>query len=125
MTSCSLRCARSPASRRCSAAVATYQAAPAKAQAAWTTAYETGLAKASASPSGTISVSYRQLRTAADDDDLTAAASPRAGGLDGALLTSKQFYQTDYTKPLLFMADGGVLAKPRPGRASARHASGE
>ena len=34
----------------------------------------------------------------------------QSGGLDGALLTSKQFYQTDYTKPLLFMADGGVLA---------------
>ena len=37
----------------------------------------------------------------------------QSGGLDGALLTSKQFYQTDYTKPLLFMADGGVLRKPR------------
>ena len=34
----------------------------------------------------------------------------QGGGLDGALLTSRQFYQTDYTKPLLFMADGGVLS---------------
>ena len=34
----------------------------------------------------------------------------QTGGLDGALLTGKQFYQTDYTKPLLFMADGGVLS---------------
>ena len=33
----------------------------------------------------------------------------QAGGLDGTLVTSKNFYQTDYTNPLLFMADGGVL----------------
>ena len=43
-----------------------------------------------------------------------------AGGLDGALLTSKQFYETDYTKPLLLMADGGVLAN----RAEAEHLLG-
>ena len=44
----------------------------------------------------------------------------QSGGLDGALLTSKQFYQTDYTKPLLFMADGGVLAN----RAQQQHLLG-
>ncbi len=44
----------------------------------------------------------------------------QGGGLDGALLTSRQFYQTDYTKPLLFMADGGVLAN----RAMAEHLLG-
>ena len=37
-------------------------------------------------------------------------ALAQSGGLDGALLTSNQFFQTDYTKPLLFMADGGLLA---------------
>ena len=36
-------------------------------------------------------------------------ALAQSGGLDGDLLTSKQFFQTDYTKPLLFMADGGLL----------------
>ena len=55
------------------------------------------------------------------DDDLAAELRPESGGLDGALLTSKQFYQTDYTKPLLFMADGGVLAN----RAEAEHLLGE
>ena len=45
----------------------------------------------------------------------------QSGGLDGALLTSRQFYQTDYTKPLLFMADGGVLAS----RAQAEHLLGD
>ena len=44
----------------------------------------------------------------------------QSGGLDGALLTSRQFYETDYTKPLLFMADGGVLAN----RAKAQHLLG-
>jgi len=33
----------------------------------------------------------------------------RTGGLDALLLTSDHFYQTDYSKPLLFMADGGYL----------------
>jgi hypothetical protein len=46
----------------------------------------------------------------------------QGGGLDGALLTSKRFYQTDYTGPLLLVADG--VCEPRPGRASARRAVG-
>jgi hypothetical protein len=45
----------------------------------------------------------------------------QSGGLDGALLTNRQFYQTDYTKALLFMADGGVLAN----RAQAEQLSGD
>ena len=34
----------------------------------------------------------------------------RSGALDGALLRSSQFYGTDYTKPLMFLADGTYLA---------------
>jgi len=41
--------------------------------------------------------------------------------LDGQLLTSKQFYNTDYNKPLLLIADGGLLAN----RAEAEHLLGE
>ena len=33
-----------------------------------------------------------------------------SGGLDALLLTSDHFYQTDFTKPLLFMDDGGYLS---------------
>ena len=33
-----------------------------------------------------------------------------SGGLDALLLTSGHFYQTDFTKPLLFMNDGGYLS---------------
>jgi hypothetical protein len=89
-------------------AVSTYEAAPAKTQTDWTSAYEKALANTKATPSDTVSVKpggYGPL-PAMMSSLLTFAQS---GGLDGALLTSKQFYQTDYTKPLLFMADGGVL----------------
>jgi hypothetical protein len=48
-------------------------------------------------------------------------ALAKSGGLDGSLLTSRQFFQTDYTKPLLFMADGGLLEE----RAEAQHLLGE
>ena len=48
----------------------------------------------------------------------------KSGGLDGSLLTSSQFFQTDYTKPLLFMADGGLLGERAEGRAPARRAVG-
>src|SRR5207248_2931516 len=45
----------------------------------------------------------------------------QSGGLEGSLLTSRQFFQTDYTKPLLFMADGGLLDE----RAEQQHLLGE
>src|SRR5581483_4230167 len=48
-------------------------------------------------------------------------ALAQSGGLDGALLTGRQFFQTDYTKPLLFMADGGLLEE----RAEAQHLLGD
>ena len=100
-------------------ALSAYQSASSKQQTAWTTAYKNALGKAKANPDGSISVaagSYGPL-TAMMPALLSFA---QAGGLDGALLTSKQFYQTDYTKPLLFMADGGVLSS----RAQAEHLLG-
>ncbi len=45
----------------------------------------------------------------------------QSGGLDGDLLTGRQFYGTDYTKPLLFIGDGGVLES----RAKAQHLLGD
>ncbi len=45
----------------------------------------------------------------------------RSGALDGALLSSGQFYGTDYTKPLLFIADGSYLAD----LAQSQHLSGD
>ena len=90
------------------AAVTAYESASSAQQAKWTTAYENGLAKANPSANNTaISVpagSYGPLPTMMGG----LLGFAQSGGLDGALLTSRQFYQTDYTKPLLFMADGGV-----------------
>ena len=101
-------------------AVSAYESASARQQAAWTTAYENGLGKAKASTAGSVSVpsgNYGPLTTMMP----ALLGFAQSGGLDGALLTSRQFYQTDYTKPLLFMADGGVLAN----RAEAEHLLGE
>ena len=102
------------------AAVTAYESASPDQQAKWTTAYENGLGKASATADNTaISVppgNYGPLPMMMAG----LLGSAESGGLDGALLTSKQFYQTDYTKPLLFMADGGVLTN----RAQAEHLLG-
>ena len=100
-------------------AISTYQAASAKQQTAWTDAYTTALGKASANPDGSISVpsgDFGPVPTMMG----SLLSFAQSGGLDGALLTSKQFYETDYTKPLLFMADGSVLSD----RAQAQHLLG-
>jgi hypothetical protein len=102
------------------AAVSSYQTASSTQQTAWTSAYEKGLAKASVASGGGVSVpggGYGPLP--AMMNGLVRFA--QGGGLDGALLTSQQFYQTDYTKPLLFLADGSMLAN----RAEAEHLLGE
>jgi hypothetical protein len=100
-------------------ALSEWRSASADQQAKWTSAYEKALGNAKANPDGSITVppgDYGPL-----DTMMPALLSfAQSGGLDGALLTSKQFYQTDYTKPLLFMADGGVLAN----RAQAEHLLG-
>jgi hypothetical protein len=101
------------------AAVSAYEAAPPKTQSAWTSAYEKGLGNAKARSDGSLNVpagGYGPLNTM-----MPALLSfAQSGGLDGALLTSKQFYQSDYTKPLLLLADGGLLAN----RAEAEHLLG-
>jgi hypothetical protein len=101
-------------------AVTTYQNASSNQQTAWTSAYEKALSKASATPAGSITVpgsGYGPLPTMMGG----LLSFAQGGGLDGALLTSRQFYQTDYTKPLLFMADGSVLSN----RAQAEHLLGD
>ncbi len=101
-------------------AVSAYTGASAEQQTAWATAYGNGLAKVRDSSSG-----VRSLDASADgplptmmDGLLTFAQN---GGLDGALLAGSQFYSTDYTKALLFLADGGYLAA----RAQAEHLTGD
>jgi hypothetical protein len=101
-------------------ALAAYNAAPTSTQAAWTSAYTTALAKATSHPGGAVSLpagKYGPLTTMMS----SLLALAQSGGLDGDLLTSKQFYQTDYTKPLLLMEDGSALTD----RAQAQHLLGE
>ena len=101
-------------------ALVLYLAAPAAQQHAWATAYETALGKApdgdpaKVAPGGYGPVPLMMSR-------LLALA--RDGGLDGVLLSEggTRFYQTDYTKPLLFLADGSYLST----LAEARHLSGD
>ena len=104
-----------PALRKATAA---YEAAPAKTQAAWTTGYTNALAKATFGRGGVlVHGSYGPVPTMMN----ALLGLAQSGGLDGDLLTSNQFFQTDYTKPLLFMADGGLLAA----RAQSQHLLGD
>jgi hypothetical protein len=48
-------------------------------------------------------------------------AMARSGALDGALTATPQLYGTDYTKPLLFLADGQFLGNV----ATQRHLTGD
>ncbi len=100
-------------------AVGAYTSASAKQQTAWVTAYDSGLAKVTDSGPG-----VRGIDTTADGPLPTMMGGllsfAQNGGLDGALLSGAQFYSTDYTKALLFMADGGYFAA----RAQAEHLSG-
>ena len=102
------------------AALALYHAAPAKLQSAWTTNYTTALGKAQASSGDSVVLpAGRYGPVPIMMNSLLRFA--QGGGLDGTLLTNRQFYQTDYTKPLMLMADGAVLSN----RAQAEHLLGE
>jgi hypothetical protein len=118
------------------AAVAEYEAAPKARRKAWGEAYakpleeyeqataqhEAAPASVSAKPStGAVTVHPRAAAGPVPAMMTGLLSLAQSGGLDGALLTSNQFYQTDYTKPLLFMADGGLLAE----RAEAQHLLGD
>jgi hypothetical protein len=87
-------------------ALATWTGAGADQQQKWAAAYDTAIANAAdndpakvvAGDYGPVPVMLNHLLTLA-----------QSGGLDGALLAQGRFYQTDYTKPLLFIADGSYL----------------
>jgi Cytochrome b(N-terminal)/b6/petB len=89
------------------AALRTYSSAPADQQSKWATAYDTATApdaKKVPFNGGNLS-----LPAAGPVPVMMAAelAMARSGALDSDLLAQRQFYGTDYTKPLLFIADGG------------------
>ena len=117
-------------------AIATYEAAGKEQKKAWGEAYAKPLEEAAKAeeekkppPStvkvdesaGTVTVTPSGNAGPVPILMTSLLALAQSGGVDGSLLTSEQFYQTDYTKPLLFMADGGLLEK----RAEEQHLLGD
>ena len=124
------------------AAVTAYESASAKQQDAWTGSYEQALGKAALTSGGAINIPSSAAAASATksndskrstENDITGGpygpvpvmmnallSFAQSGALDGALLTNKQFFQTNYTKPLMFLADGGLLDS----RAQADHLLG-
>lgn len=90
-------------------ALNTYQGATADQQSTWLTNYTTALGNATVDDSGNVTVAngdYGPLPVMMG----TLLGLARSGGLDGLLLQSDRFYQTDYTRPLLFLGDSGQIA---------------
>ncbi|HEY5287519.1 MAG TPA: hypothetical protein VIJ50_10485 [Solirubrobacteraceae bacterium] len=101
-------------------AIAAYNAAPAKRQLAWSEAYSKALEKTTFASDGSVKLPTGEYGPVpVMMSSLLALA--QSGGLEGTLVSSSQFFQTDYTKPLLFMADGKLLEE----RAEKLHLLGE
>ena len=88
-------------------ALVRYEAASASLQGRWIAAYDKALQQAHVK-NGTV------VTPSAKDGPLPVILRAllqyaQSGGLDGALVTHSQFYATNYTKPLLMMADSTYL----------------
>jgi hypothetical protein len=99
-------------------ALATWTSATADQQQKWAAAYDDALAKATDNDPAKVATGDYGPVPVMLNHLLTLAQS---GGLDGALLAQGRFYQTDYTKPLLFIADGSYLE----GLARDQHLGGD
>ncbi|HEY5053897.1 MAG TPA: hypothetical protein VII45_10865 [Solirubrobacterales bacterium] len=108
-----------PADARLKTALAAYQAAPPKLQEAWAGAYEEALPKAHFLGGVPILPAGRYGPVAPMMAALLGLA--QSGGLDGALVAgSHRFYETNYTKPLLFLSGGEYFEE----RAEGQHLLG-
>jgi hypothetical protein len=90
-------------------ALTAYSAATSDQQQKWLTSYTTALGTATVASDGTVTVPSGEYGpvTVLMNRMLTLA---RSGGLDALLLTSNHFYQTDFSRALLFLDDGGYIA---------------
>ncbi len=104
-------------------AVATYKAASADQQSKWTTAYSDALGK---NTTEALDSSGNLILPAGDYGPLPVMfnellANARTGAMDGNLLAGGgKFYQTDYTKSLLFLNESAL-----PDKASAEKLAGD
>jgi hypothetical protein len=108
-----------PADPKLRAALAVYQAAPAKLQEAWATAYEEAAPEARVLRGVPVLPAGHYGPVAPMMAALLGLA--QSGGLDGALVAGNhRFYETNYTKPLLFLSGGEYFE----GRAEGQHLLG-
>ena len=108
-----------PADRALAAALAVYRAAPPAQQLKWANAYANAVTKVKFAGGTPV------VPPAADGPVPVMMASEltmaRTGALDTDLLAQRQFYGTNYTKPLLFIEDGAYFAS----KAQALNLTGE
>lgn len=98
-----------PTSPRISSALATFNRAPANQQTKWENAYNTALSKARENPPNLTIPSCSCGPVTAMMSTLLSLG--QSGAMDGLLLTSNHFYQTDFTRPLLFLQNDAVAAE--------------
>jgi hypothetical protein len=89
------------------AALREYRSASAARQQAWTAAFSTALDRARSLRTALALAPARYGPVPVLLGNLYAMA--RSGALDGALISTDRFYQTNFTKSLLFLSDGGFL----------------
>ncbi|MCU1589564.1 MAG: hypothetical protein JWP11_820 [Frankiales bacterium] len=107
-----------PGDSALSAALAQWGSATPQARQSWASSYDDALQKAPDNDPAKVAVgSYGPVPVMI----ARLLALAQTGGLDGALLLQGSFYQSDYTRPLLFIADGAYLGD----KAAAEHLSGE
>jgi cytochrome b/b6/petB-like protein len=99
-------------SAQVSAALQTFAGASADQQAKWETTYATALGKAD----GSLDSNGHLVVATGDYGPLPGLFGSlldlgRSGALDGLLLSDGKFYQTDYTKPLLFLSENALPGK--------------
>jgi hypothetical protein len=109
-----------PGNPRLKRALAVYQAAPPGLQEAWTGAYEGALEHARYPRGEAILLPAGHYGPVAPMM-ASLLGLAQSGGLDGDLLAGDhRFYQTNYTKPLLFLSGGGYFEE----RAEGQHLLG-
>lgn len=107
-----------PGDATLAAAIASYNAAPPTQQQKWASDYADALSKApNGSPAAVKAGDYGPVPVLAG----RLLDEARAGTLDGTLQSENGFYNSDYTKSLLFISDGSYLAN----LAQADHLAGD
>jgi len=107
-----------PGDEELTAALTQWKLAAATQRQTWATAYDEALQKAPDNdPAKVASGDYGPVPVMLE----SLLRMAQSGGLDGALLSQGHFFATDYTKPLLFIADGTYLED----QAVAQHLGGD